>query len=40
MYFNNILVFLNNKEEYVEYIKEVLRRLRKVKLFIKLLKCK
>jgi hypothetical protein len=40
MYLNNILVFLDNKEEHIEHIKEVLRRLRKARLFIKLLKCK
>jgi hypothetical protein len=39
VYLNDILVFLDNEEEYVEYVKEVLRRLRKARLFIKLLKC-
>jgi hypothetical protein len=39
VYLNNILVFLDNKEEYIEHVKEVLQRLRKARLFIKLSKC-
>jgi hypothetical protein len=39
VYLDDILVFSDNEEEHVEYVKEVLRRLRKARLFIKLLKC-
>jgi hypothetical protein len=40
VYLNDILVFLDNEEQHVEHVKEVLRRLRKVRLFIKLSKYK
>ena len=40
MYLDNILIYSNSKEEHVLYIKEVLERLRKAKLYVKLLKCK
>jgi hypothetical protein len=39
VYLDDILVFSDNEEEHVEYVKEVLRRLRKARLFIKLSKC-
>jgi hypothetical protein len=39
MYLNNILIFSSTEEEHVEHVKEVLRRLRKAKLYLKLLKC-
>jgi hypothetical protein len=40
IYLNNILIFSDNKEEHIEHVKEVLQRLRKARLFIKLLKYK
>jgi hypothetical protein len=40
IYLDNILIFLDTKEEYKRYIKEVLYRLREAKLFVKLLKYK
>jgi hypothetical protein len=40
VYLDNVLIFSNIEEEYVAYVKEVLNRLRKLKLYIKLLKCK
>jgi hypothetical protein len=39
VYLDDILVFSDNGEEHIEHVKEVLRRLRKARLFIKLLKC-
>ena len=39
MYFNNILVYSNTEEEHRLYVKKVLQRLRKVKLYLKLSKC-
>ena len=40
VYLDNILIFLNLEEKHVEHIREVLKRLRKAKLFIKLSKWK
>jgi hypothetical protein len=40
VYLDNVLIFLDTKQEYVSYIKEVLQQLREAKLFVKLLKCK
>jgi uncharacterized protein (DUF362 family) len=40
MYLDNILIFSNLEEEHVRHIKEVLRRLRDAKLYLKLPKCK
>jgi hypothetical protein len=40
MYLDNILVFLDTKEEHKCYIKEVLKRLYKYKLYINLKKYK
>jgi len=39
IYLDDILIFSNTKEEHKSYIREVLRRLRDAKLFLKLLKC-
>ena len=39
VYLDNILIFLNTKEEHIRHVKEVLTRLCKAKLFVKLLKC-
>jgi hypothetical protein len=39
MYLDNILIFSNSKEEYIEHVYKVLNRLRKAKLYIKLSKC-
>ena len=40
MYLDNILIFSNSREEYIKYVYKVLERLRKAKLYIKLLKYK
>jgi hypothetical protein len=40
IYLNDILIYFKNKEEYRKYIKAVIKRLRKYKLFIKLSKYK
>jgi hypothetical protein len=39
VYLDDILIFSNSKEEHTEHVCEVLDRLRKAKLYIKLLKC-
>ena len=39
-YLNDIIIYLNNKEEYEEYIKWVLRRLYKENIPIAVKKCK
>jgi hypothetical protein len=39
MYLNNILIFLENKEDYIKHIKIVLGRLREHKLYAKPSKC-
>jgi hypothetical protein len=39
VYLDDILIFSGTEEEHVEHVKEVLRRLRKAKLYLKLLKC-
>ena len=39
MYFDNILIFLKNKNEYVIHIKEILKRLHQFQLYTKLSKC-
>jgi type IV secretory pathway VirB4 component len=40
IYLDNILIFSNTEEEHVAHVKEVLNRLRKSKLYIKLSKYK
>jgi hypothetical protein len=40
VYLDDILIFSNSKKEHVEHVREVLDRLRKAKLYVKLLKCK
>ena len=39
IYFNNIFVYFKLKEDYYTYIKIVIKRLKKYKLYIKLSKC-
>ena len=39
VYLDDILIFSNTEEDYKEHVREVLRRLRKHKLFLKLPKC-
>jgi hypothetical protein len=39
MYLNDILIFFKNKESHVQYIQEVLKRLRTNDLFANLEKC-
>ena len=39
IYFNNILIYSKLKEDYYTYIRIVIKRLRKHKLYIKLSKC-
>ena len=39
IYLDDILIFSDNKEEHEGYVREVLRRLRDAKLFLKLPKC-
>jgi transposase InsO family protein len=39
VYLDDILIFSGTEEEHVEHVKEVLRRLRKAKLYLKLPKC-
>ena len=38
MYLDDIFIFLKNKDEYVTYIKEILKRLHQFQLYAKLLK--
>ena len=40
VYLDNILIFSNTIEQHVQHVKEVLKRLRKAKLYVKLSKCK
>jgi hypothetical protein len=40
MYLDNILVFLKTEEEHVDYVKEVLGRLKESRLYVRLNKCK
>jgi hypothetical protein len=39
VYLDNILVFLDTEEEHERHVKEVLKRLRKYKLYVNLKKC-
>ena len=39
VYLDNILIFSENKEEYIEYIREVLQELQKANIRLKLKKC-
>ena len=39
-YLNNIIIYLNNKEEYKKHIKQVLKRLHKENMLIIIKKCK
>jgi hypothetical protein len=39
VYLDDILIFSNSKKEHVEHVREVLDRLRKAKLYVKLSKC-
>jgi hypothetical protein len=39
VYLDDILIFSNSKEEHTEHVREVLDRLRKAKLYVKLSKC-
>ena len=39
-YLDNIIIYLNNKKEYKEYIKWVLSRLYKENMLVKIKKCK
>ena len=39
VYLDNILIYLNDKDKHVKYIKQVLRQLRAWGLYTKLLKC-
>ena len=39
-YLNNIIIYLNNKQEYKEYIKQVLKRLYKEDMPVIIKKCK
>jgi hypothetical protein len=38
-YFDNILIYLINRAEYQQYIRQILERLRQYKLYAKLFKC-
>ena len=38
-YFNNIIIYLNSKEEYREYIKQVLKRLQEEQIPVAIKKC-
>ena len=40
VYLNNIIIYLNNKKEYKEYIKQVLSRLYKENMLVAIKKCK
>jgi hypothetical protein len=39
IYFNNIFIYFKLKEDYYTYIRIIIKRLRKYKLYIKLNKC-
>ena len=39
-YLNNIIIYLNSKEEYKEYIKWVLKRLQEEQMLVVIKKCK
>ena len=39
VYFNNIIIYSNSKEEYKEYIKQVLKRLYKENILVIIKKC-
>jgi hypothetical protein len=39
VYLDDVLIFLETEKEHVSYVREVLQRLRKAKLFVKLSKC-
>jgi hypothetical protein len=39
VYFDNIFIYLINRAEYQQYIRQILERLRQYKLYIKLFKC-
>ena len=39
-YLNNIIIYLNNKQEYKEYIKWILKRLYKKDILVAIKKCK
>jgi hypothetical protein len=38
-YFNNILIYSINRAEYQQHVRQILKRLRQYKLYIKLFKC-
>jgi hypothetical protein len=38
-YLNNIYIYSDSIEEYAKYVREILDRLKKVKLYVKLSKC-
>jgi hypothetical protein len=40
VYLDNILIYFKKGKDYKDYIRQVLKRLRKHKLYIKLFKCK
>jgi hypothetical protein len=39
VYFDNILIYLINRAEYQQYVRQIFERLRQYKLYIKLFKC-
>ena len=39
IYFNDILIYFKLKEDYYTYVRIIIKRLRKYKLYIKLSKC-
>jgi hypothetical protein len=38
-YFNNIYIYSDSIEKYAKYVREILDRLKKIKLYVKLFKC-
>ena len=38
-YLNNIIIYLNSKKEYKEYVKQVLKRLQEEKMLVVIKKC-